>query len=537
MMTPLRLLFAVFAFLAFTAQLSAQNCSTPGRYTDSIFANVTESSPILYGRNITSDYGSNPFNPPSLGSTDLYLNVFQPAGDPATKRPLVILAFGGGFVVGQRSDLDSIAMAYAKKGYVVATIDYRLLNTSSNPLGLYFNVINGSDSARKTVLRDVIIKASSDMKAAIRFLKNDAATVNSYNIDTTKIFVGGASAGAIAALHTAYIDNVYEDPNLTTTYAKNGGIEGDTKLTENPQIDTHTSTGIAGVINISGAILDTLAIDANDPPVYNAQGDKDLVIPYQSGGFHTTVDGGPLGPVNVDVPVTFYGAYSIDQRARDIGKTTVLYTVHNGGHETPGTHPYIDTIVAASSAFMKSIVCGSAAPLPVTLSNFTLRGQNCAAVLNWQTATELQSSRFDVETSEDGIHFTKVASVQSKNAANGASYSFRIENATRAAWYRLKAVDIDGAFKYSPAQRFTPTCSGLTVSIFPNPAQSQATVIGLSANMIVDVINAEGKLLWSQKASGETLQLPLGNVEKGLLLIQVKDATGKLVNSTKLVKN
>jgi predicted esterase len=535
MRTPLRLLSLVFAFITLTGQLLAQNCSTPGRYTANIFTNVDSMVAIPFGVNAAKNYS----NGTSYAQQTLFLNFYQPAGDPATSRPLVILAFGGGFIEGDRSQMAPAAIEFAKKGYVVATIDYRLINTA-NPFDL-LPVAFGDANTKMAALQDVIIKASADLRAAIRFLKYSQATSpNTYKIDTTRIFVGGASAGAIAALHAAYIDNVNEAPSLTTTYAANGGIEGNTKHPTIATVDTYTSTtGIAGVINIAGAILDTNAIDSNDPPVYSAQGDKDEVIPYVSGPFSTTVNS-PLGgaPIEVNIPVTFYGAYSITQRAMNLGLKNALFTITDGTHESPLEPLNLVQIIAGASTFMQSIICGTTSPLPVTLTNFTVRGQNCAAVLNWQTATELQSRNFEVERSEDGVRFTTVATVASRNNANGAAYTYRLEGATKPAWYRLKMVDVDGQFKYSPAQRLTPQCgNGLTVSVYPNPAQAQATVSGLVANQIVSVIGADGKLLWSQKASGQRLDIPLSAVEKGLLLIQVKDETGRLLSSTKLVKN
>lgn len=530
MRTPLRLLF-VFSILALTVQLSAQDCANTGRYTADIFPAVTKTTGILYGRNAARNYSTNT----NYVAQDLLFDFYQPTGDPAVKRPLVILAFGGGFVSGTRAEMEPIAAAFARKGFAVAAIDYRLINTV-NPFDL-LPLLSAPGPQKLAVLQDVIIKAANDVRAAIRFFKNDAATTNTYRIDPTKIFLGGASAGAIASLEAAYLDNATEDPNLTATITANGGFEGNTDLPGNNLIGTYTSTGVAGVINIAGAVLDTTIIDANDPPVYSAHGSADEVIPYSSATEFTVVANTPFGPATVTVPVTFFGSQTITQRATNIGVRSMLYTITGGNHESPGTLPHIANIITQSSAFMQSIVCPAAAPLPVTLTTFSVRGQACAAVMNWQTATESQSSHYDVETSTDGVRFTKVATVASRNAANGASYSYKVDGVTRAAWFRLKMTDRDGAFTYSTAQRFTPACSGLSVSVFPNPAQAQATVSGLGANMVVDLLSAEGKLLWSQRANGQTLQLPLASVQKGLLLVQVKDESGNVISSTKLVKN
>jgi len=512
MRTFLPALLLLCSSFTINAQLSPLNC-LGGRYTNDVFTDVTKTSNIIFGYNTTSDnfYG---INYPQT----LMMDVYQPTGDLALQRPLIILAFGGAFIQGQRSDMEPICIALAKKGYVTATIDYRLVHNSNENL---FTV--GTSNA---LLIDQIIKASADMKAAIRYFKRDAATTNTFRIDTTKIIIGGGSSGAIAALQTAYTDNVNENPATTSGYANNGGFEGNTDLeAPNSLLPTYNSRGIAGVLNIAGGVLDTIIIDANDPPIYSSHGDADEVVPYNYG---------QLSFQGLSVPLALYGSYSITIRANNVGIKNELYTIPGGKHETPSLPPYINNIIAGASAFSQSIVCNL--NLPVTLTSFNVRSNNCLPVLNWQTATELQSSHYDIETSADGTRFNKIATVNSKNSGNGASYTYTAESSSNNAWFRLKITDKDGAFTYSPVQKFTSQCKP-SLLVYPNPAQTRATVSGLQTNMQVSIINAEGKLLWSQKASGSTLQIPLSSFANGLLLVQIKDATGKTVTNTRLIKN
>lgn len=534
MFTPLRLLLFASILLTVTLRVSAQTCAN-GRFTNDVFSSVDKKTGILFGRNSASNYSTTPYS--SYPAKDLLLDFYQPSGDPAVKRPLVIFSFGGGFIFGSRTDMDTIATAFAKKGYAVATIDYRLIDTT-NKLDL-LPLLFGSDADKLKALQDVIVKASSDVRAAIRFFKFDAATVDTFHIDPTKIFLGGVSAGAIASLEAAYVDNINEDPKLTATFLANGGaangVEGNTEFPNHPLIGTYNSSGVAGVINIAGAVLDTNVIDKNDPPVYSAQGSADEVIPYTSGGFSTVANINGF-PIAVNIPVTFFGAKSIDTRAASIGLRHQLFTIVGGNHASPGDPTNAAQILAESSAFLQPLVCGSSAQLPVTLTSFTVGSQNCTAVLAWQTATELQSSRYDLETSTDGAHFSKAASVASKNQSAGAAYSYKIENASAPAWFRLKMVDLDGSFTYSSVQRYTPQCNAV-VQVYPNPAQTTATIRNLQAGMYVEVMTTEGRLLWSQKAVSNAMEIPVARFAKGLLLVQVKDENGMLYHSTKLMKN
>jgi hypothetical protein len=508
----LLLLSLVLTSFRINAQLSLATCVN-GRYTNDVFAAVTKTPNIVFGNNNVTDN--------STGTTynqTLRLDFYEPAGDLAVQRPLIILAFGGGFIQGQRSDLDSICTVLAKKGYATATIDYRLIY---NSFGNYF-VVSGSNA----LLVDEVIKASADMKAAIRFFKRDAATTKTYRIDTTKIFVGGASAGSIAALQTAYADDISESPATTNAYNNNGGFEGNTDLpAPDNLLPTYNSRGIAGVLNIAGGVIDTSLVDSFNPPLYSSQGDADEVVPYNYG--QLTFNG-------TAVPLSLFGSNLIKRRANNIGLKNELYTVPGGNHESPGKAPHIGKILTDGSAFLASIVC--TASFPVKLASFTVQGSNCTAILNWQTATEINNSHYEVESSTDGIRFGKVETVVAKNVANGANYNFKLSSYGQAIWFRLKMVDKDGSYTYSQLQKFKPACSG-TVQVYPNPANIRAVVSGLQPNMLVNIMNAEGKLLWSQKASGTTFHIPLTNFTNGLLLVQVRDNNGAIISNTKLIKN
>jgi hypothetical protein len=217
-----------------------------------------------------------------------------------------------------------------------------------------------------------------------------------------------------------------------------------------------------------------------------------------------------------------------------VGLKNELYTIAGGDHQSPAMQPHISKIIADASAFVQSIVCSFT--LPVTLNSFNVNSSSCTAVLSWQTVTEHQGSRYDIESSADGIQFTKIGTVNSRNAANGASYTYKPEGYRQPALFRLKMVDKDGSFTYSPVQRFTPHC-GPSLQVFPNPAHSLATVSGLGISMQVNIISAEGKLLWSQKAAGSSMQIPLVKFANGLLLVQVKDGSGKVLTNARLIKN
>jgi len=113
---------------------------------------------------------------------ELQLDLYMPrklaeqnATHQSKKRaPGVVLVHGGGWGSGYRTHLTPMAIELAKAGYVVTTISYRLAPEAQYPAAIY------------------------DVKAALRWLRTHA---DDYNVDPTRIAVGGSSAGGqIASL-------------------------------------------------------------------------------------------------------------------------------------------------------------------------------------------------------------------------------------------------------------------------------------------------------------------------------------------------
>lgn len=262
------------------------------RYNSQIFKSITISKDIRYGANVT--LGGN--------TKGLDLDIYQPENDTETNRPLIILAHGGSFISGDKSDLAETATFLAKAGYVVASINYRLLDVTPTQLAF----------------KQVVLNAVVDMKAAVRFFTKDAANANVYKINTNKIFIGGYSAGAITALHYAYVNN---DSELTTiggnTFVdyvnSKGGLEGRSGNENFP-------TAVKGVINISGALFNKNFINSNEPSLYSIHGTDDAVVPYLQGNVNNT-------------GIIADGSGLLNPYATSIGLSNVIRTIENGKHD------------------------------------------------------------------------------------------------------------------------------------------------------------------------------------------------------------
>ena len=297
-----------------------------GRYISQVFSADNVTSNIQYGSNL-SYTGS---------SQNLQLDVYQPTGDTLSARPLIILAHGGSFLFGSKTGSDVVPLChdFAKMGYVVASINYRL--------GIAGIPLPGPDSVGAT---EAVVRGVHDGKAAVRFFRQSAAQGNPYKVDTNHIYFGGVSAGAIIALHMAYLDEMSEYPSwVDSSHAGlSGGLEG---TSGNPGY----SSEVNAIINICGAIRDTAWIHPGDEPVCSFHGTNDNTVPYGSAIIYLL---GSYPMLQVD------GSYSIAARANEVGIEN-CFEIYEGQDHTPhvGSAQYYDTTKVIMRNFLAHFVCG-----------------------------------------------------------------------------------------------------------------------------------------------------------------------------------
>ncbi len=204
----------------------------PPIYTD---VNVTKDIP--YRQAVTWD--GNPI--------ELAFDLYEPAGDTRTNRPLFIWIHGGSFAFGDKADaLDvNVATEIAKRGMVAISINYRLgPDVASGGIG----GVAGNQSLIQAILR-----AYEDAREAVRFMRERATD---YRLNPDRIFIGGASAGAVTSLNVGYLPDRAQ------------GAGGPT--------DPYR---VAGVVSIAGETL-TPFVQAGEPDVFMAHGTQDTIVPY-----------------------------------------------------------------------------------------------------------------------------------------------------------------------------------------------------------------------------------------------------------------
>lgn len=317
---------ALLAFLSLPQWMQAQ--CTGGRFHQFVFPGTPVlTSNIQYGSNV-------PYN--SATPQNLQLDVYQPNGDNAPLRPLVLVVHGGSFIGGSKTGTDVVPLCQdlARLGYVTASVEYRL-GINNFPLG----TPTGVDAT------EAVMRAVQDARAAVRYFRKDAANGNTYKIDTNHIYMAGVSAGGFVALQLAYLDQVAEIPAGVNMNGPSilGGLEGNSG---NPGY----SSKVKAIINIAGAIGDTAWINQGDIPCLSLHGTNDATVPY--GSDVITLAG--LFPL-----MMVHGSSSVTSRLNTVGIENCFEIQEGQGHVPHVAKPlYYDTLLVLSRNFLEHYVCG-----------------------------------------------------------------------------------------------------------------------------------------------------------------------------------
>jgi hypothetical protein len=276
-------LYTLIFILLGLCSVEAQRYLIPGQF------GVNREAGVPYGENISILTGT----PMPL---ELTMDVYTPAGDTATNRPLILVAHTGSFLPplfnGQvtGSVLDSTvtytAGVLASMGYVVAAYTYRQgwLPTATDP-----------DTRRGTLLQ-AAYRGIQDTRSCVRyFRKNAAEDGNEYGIDPNKIGVVGIGTGGYLALGAGSLDEWDEvtldkfiDTRTALPYIDStiyGNLYGTTDAALCLANTPGYSSDIQFSFNLGGALGDLSWLDGrdNEPAYAGVHCVNDIFAPYDFG--------------------------------------------------------------------------------------------------------------------------------------------------------------------------------------------------------------------------------------------------------------
>lgn len=238
----------------------------------------------------------------------------------------------------------------------------------------------------------------------------------------------------------------------------------------------------------------------------------------------------PSGGGNPGVRFTYN-----DQELNGIPENNLLlaYSSDNGVNWTtyPGTVNTSENTVTVNevpSVIGLWTLTNSSSPLPVELASFTSSVNGKIVTLNWETKTEVMNHGFEVERQITGSDWQKTGFVEGHGTSNSPKYyTFTDQpNASGKILYRLKQIDTDGGFEYSPeisVEMGLPAEFALHQN-YPNPFNPE-TVIGyalpVAGEVTLEVYNSIGEKMVTlvratQEAGNHQVTLRADNLPSGL---------------------
>ena len=329
-----------------------------GRYENVIFDKISKIS-VVY----SETYDWSPSDP------GLEMDIYSPSNDIVNNRPLLIFAHGGVYIEGDKNSNTMVTLCeeFAKRGYVTASIRYRLTNLQSLLSSNSYNIFS-----------QTVVNSISDMKSAVRYFRKDVAeNNNTFGINPDLIFVGGYSAGAVTAAHLSVIDEGEVPDEFLPFFDESGGIEGNSG-------NFGFSSEVSGAILLAGAINTTNFLDENDPPIVSVHSTDDNTIDYECAS--------PLGNLGIsllDLPV-LCGSGKIHDELDNIGIINDLYTFSFGGHSAPIIN-LEGTVVPFISDFLHNLICQSSNIDVEELPLFSVYPNPCQNYINIENVNKIKS--------------------------------------------------------------------------------------------------------------------------------------------------
>lgn len=244
-----------------------------------------------------------------------------------------------------------------------------------------------------------------------------------------------------------------------------------------------------------------------------------------------TATGGQVqitGELKHPLPANFANDIFFDVTGNVLGTSTIttnfLITNHNSSIILSDGDPTNNT------SFLSYTIVGGV--VPVTFTSVNAIKNLCALKILFTTETEVNVKRYDIEVSKDGIAFNKIGELPA-NQSIKYHYDYSLTNNNQAAliYFRVKSVDKDGFFQYSPTKTVDGLCGGaLSLTLYPNPVKQgtfgtiKATNKLLDGKYRIELLTVAGESIFKKEFKFDNdlqFNLPIGNIAAGKYILSV----------------
>ena len=528
--------------LCFSLSANAQT-----RYVDEITQDVSVTPNVLYGTNIG-------IITQAPAQEDLYMDVYQPTGDTATNRPVVIVLHTGSFLpaiingqpTGSKTDNAVVAMCegFAKKGYVAIAPNYRL----------GWNPVSPSEDVRRSTLIQAAYRSLQDVKTAVRFLRKSVLDGdNPYGVGD-KIAVGGLGTGGYISLSLAtlndyetelllpkFIDTseetiaIYGQPMPYIIQSIMGNFDGtdygmlpydsdddgipDMEIPFSLPNHVGYSSEVNMVFNAGGALPEISWLEEGEVPIASMQNIADPDAPY--------AEGNVIVPTTGEFVIVAHGSQLIQEIADSLGNNDVFAEL-----STTITDAWYDNGNGAENAEVAghdnhSGLFGVITPTPATTP--TVCGLEAVQNAPWDWWDNLAYT-----TAADAYHdqlpgtMGCLALLSNPDMSEEKGLAFANMLSEFFTPRVFAALNVDGTIE-SPILN-AEELEFFDLSIFPNPAKNELRISTDTEIRAYELYDLTGKLIFNNmNVNSKSTTIYRNELNSGLYLTKITDINGNSI--------
>lgn len=349
--------------ILFLSFMAFGNLIAQTHYVDEVCEQVNIQTDVPYAENISILTGT-------PDTVTLTMDIYTPADDVCTDRPLILFFHTGTFlpqylngqITGGKRDsaVVEICKRFARKGYVMASVDYRL----------GWNPVAEEQDIRTGTLLQAAYRGVLDAKACSRFFRKSVAERgNPYGIDVNKMVAWGQGTGGYITLGQ-YLDDYAElevdkfiDSRTLLNYIDTnllGNVFGNTAKPLNIPNHIEYPSDFAFIINMGGAMGDIGWIDGDpdkEPPVVCFHPSTDPFAPY--------LEGAVINPRTNQFVVNVSGGRQIIRKANATGINAPMQMANDDASDPLNQQiaaynviPFNDTISLAEDNYYPFLFSG-----------------------------------------------------------------------------------------------------------------------------------------------------------------------------------
>ena len=237
--------------------------------------------------------------------------------------------------------------------------------------------------------------------------------------------------------------------------------------------------------------------------------------------------------------VTTYNASGIQLRDFFFSQTRNFSIVENEATPVGSSLTFCGLYYSTWNTTVQPATVGTINPcttsaLPLTLLSFDYKLNNNTVQLDWKTASETNTSHFEIERSMNGTDFKVIGQLAAAgNSSNTRNYTFTDATPQYTNHYRLRQIDKDGKSSYS-AMLFVKIQAASPLTVIENPVKTKLTLLVSSdqANASdITIFDFSGRQILNAVSKAGYQYINVSGLSAGKYLITLRTRNGQTYSS------